>query len=104
MSLTTRVLFALVAGLGAGMLISSSANPAVHAIPGYLEPLGTLWVSGLRMTVLPLVISSIVIGVNSLPDGRSIGRIGVRALALALLILAIPQPTARYWADSLYRS
>lgn len=89
MSLTTRVLLALVAGLGAGMLISSSANPAVHAIPGYLEPLGTLWVSGLRMTVLPLVISSIVIGVNSLPDGRSIGRIGVRALALALLILAI---------------
>ena len=88
MSLTTRVLLALVAGLAAGMVIASSASPALHAIPGYLEPLGTIWVSALRMTVVPLVVTSIVIGVNSLPDARSIGRIGGRGLALALLILA----------------
>ena len=83
MSLTTRVLLALVAGLAAGMLIASSANPAVHAIPGYLEPLGTMWVNALRMIVVPLVVTSIVIGVNSLPDTRTIGRIGVRGLVVA---------------------
>jgi Na+/H+-dicarboxylate symporter len=88
MSLTTRVLLALVAGLAAGMVIASSASPALHAIPGYLEPLGTIWVNALRMTVVPLVVTSIVIGVNSLPDARSIGRIGARGLALALLMLA----------------
>lgn len=87
MSLTTRVLLALVAGLAAGILIASSASPAVHAIPGYLEPLGTIWVNALRMIVVPLVVTAIVIGVSSLPDTRTIGRIGIRALGLALLIL-----------------
>ena len=88
MSLTTRVLIALVAGLGVGVAISSSGNPALQAIPGYLEPLGTMWVNALRMIVVPLVVTAIVIGVNSLPDPRSIGRIGGRALLLALVILA----------------
>ena len=89
MSLTTRVLLALVAGLAAGMVIASSTNPAVLAIPGYLEPVGTIWVNALRMIVVPLVVTSVVIGVNSLPDTRTIGRIGVRGLMLALLMLAI---------------
>ncbi len=88
MSLTTKVLLALVAGLAAGMVIASSTSPAVHAIPGYLEPLGTIWVNALRMIVVPLVVTSIVMGVNSLPDARAIGRIGVRGLVLALTILA----------------
>ncbi|MEO8623226.1 MAG: dicarboxylate/amino acid:cation symporter [bacterium] len=88
MNLTTRVLIALVAGLAVGVAISSSSSPALHAFPAYLEPLGTMWVNALRMTVVPLVFTAIVIGVNSLPDTRSIGRIGVRALVLALVILA----------------
>ena len=88
MSLTTKVLLALVAGLAAGMVIASSTNPAVHAIPGYLEPVGAIWVNALRMIVVPLVVTSVVIGVNSLPDTRTIGRIGVRGLVLALLMLA----------------
>lgn len=88
MSLTTKVLIALAAGLGVGIAISSSGNPALQVIPSYLEPLGTMWVNALRMTVVPLVVTAIVIGVNSLPDQRSIGRIGGRALLLAIVILA----------------
>ena len=88
MTLTTRVLIALAAGLGVGIAIASTHDPALHAIPGYLEPLGTMWVNALRMTVVPLVVSAVVIGVNAVPDPRSIGRIGGRALLLALVILA----------------
>ena len=88
MSLTTKVLIALAAGLGVGIAIASSGNAAAQAIPGYLEPIGTMWVNALRMTVVPLVFTAIVIGVTSLPDPRSIGRIGGRALLLALVILA----------------
>jgi Na+/H+-dicarboxylate symporter len=39
------------------------------------------------MIVIPLVVSAILTGITSLPDPRSVGRIGVRALALALAIL-----------------
>ncbi len=88
MSLTTKVLLALIAGLAVGMVIASSSHPIVHAIPGYLEPVGTIWVNALRMIVVPLVVTSVVIGVNSLPDTKTIGRIGVRGLVVALLMLA----------------
>ena len=50
MNLTTRVLIALVAGLAVGVAISSSASPTLHALPGYLEPLGTMWVNAKTTT------------------------------------------------------
>ncbi|MEP6733068.1 MAG: dicarboxylate/amino acid:cation symporter [bacterium] len=87
MTLTTKVLIALAAGLGIGVAISVSGNDALLSVPRYLEPVGTLWVNALRMIVIPLVMSAILIGINSLPDTRTIGRIGGRALVLALIIL-----------------
>ncbi len=88
MTLTSRVLIALVTGLAAGVAISSSGSAALLAIPVYLEPIGTIWVNALRMTVIPLVVSSILIGVGSLPDSRGIGRIGGRAVMLFFVTLA----------------
>ncbi len=88
MSLTTKVLIALVAGLATGIAISTSNSTALQMIPGYIEPVGTIWVNALRMVVIPLVVSAILVGITSLPDRRSVGRIGVRALLLALTILA----------------
>ena len=87
MSLTTKVLIGLVAGLAIGILISTSSNTALLMIPRYVEPVGTIWVNALRMVVIPLVVSAILVGITALPDSRSVGRIGVRALALALTIL-----------------
>jgi Na+/H+-dicarboxylate symporter len=86
--LTTKVLIALAAGLAAGAAIAASGNPALMAIPGYLEPLGTIWVNALRMVVVPLVVSAVIVGVNSVGDSRSLGRMGGQALAVCLAILA----------------
>lgn len=88
MSLTTKVLIGLVAGLALGVAISTSSNAALQMIPHYIEPVGTIWVNALRMVVIPLVVSAILVGITSLPDPRSVGRIGVRALLLALTILS----------------
>ena len=87
MSLTSRVLIALACGLALGIAIAGAQDPLVRTLPGYLEPLGTLWVNALRMTVIPLVIPAIILGVNALPDPRTVGRIGSRSLLLALVIL-----------------
>lgn len=87
MSLTTRVLVALVAGMVLGIAIAGAQHPLWRDLPGYLEPLGTIWVNALRMTVIPLVIPAVILGVNALPDPRTVGRIGTRSLVLALVIL-----------------
>jgi proton glutamate symport protein len=87
LSPTTKVLFALIAGLGVGISISRSGNTAWRAVPDYLEPIGTMWVNALRMTVIPLVVSAIVLGINALPSSGSVGRLG--GLALLLFVIAL---------------
>jgi Na+/H+-dicarboxylate symporter len=87
MSLTTRVLIALVTGLGLGLLVSSSGNPALMTAARWIEPLGTLFINAIRMTVIPLVVGSLVAGIASAPNPASLGRIGVRAFALFLITL-----------------
>jgi proton glutamate symport protein len=83
----TRVLIALAAGVGAGVAIAASGSPAlVHAVD-FVIPLGTLWVNAIRMTVIPLVVSLLVVAVSSVGDIESIGRIGGRTLLVFFLLL-----------------
>jgi Na+/H+-dicarboxylate symporter len=45
------------------------------------EPLGLLWFNGIRMTVIPIVISQLVLGLNTSLDARALGRLGIGAFA-----------------------
>jgi proton glutamate symport protein len=85
--LTTRVLLALVAGLAVGSAVAASRNPTLLAAVAWLEPVGTLWVNAIRMTIVPLVVSLLVVGVASGDSLRTVGRLGGSALLLFLGIL-----------------
>ena len=89
MSLTTRVLIALVAGLGLGLVVSTSGNPALVGAVRWIEPLGSLFINAIRMTVIPLVVGSLVAGIASAPDPSSLGKVGLRAVGLFLVTLFI---------------
>lgn len=89
MSLTTKVLIALALGMALGIVISTAQSPALSALVPIVEPLGTLWINAIRMTVVPLVMGSIIVGVTSAPDARTIGRIGTRALVFFLVTLVV---------------
>jgi Na+/H+-dicarboxylate symporter len=86
-SLTTKVLIALVAGLATGIGISIGNVPALSGLVPLIEPVGTLWINAIRMTVIPLVVGSIIVGVTAAPDPRTIGRVGGRALLLFIVLL-----------------
>lgn len=90
MSLSKRVVVALIAGLVVGIAVASAKNPTLNSAVAFLEPLGTLWVNAIRMTVIPLVISLLIVGIASAADTGVIGRLGLRSLAafLALLIVS----------------
>ncbi|MHB1225425.1 MAG: dicarboxylate/amino acid:cation symporter, partial [Gemmatimonadaceae bacterium] len=89
MSLTSRVLIGLVAGLGLGLAVAASDSPALAAAAVAIEPLGTLWINAIRMTVIPLVVGSLIVGVASTPDPRTIGRVGGRGLAGFVVVMAL---------------
>jgi proton glutamate symport protein len=88
LSLTAQVLLALIAGLGLGLLIATSGEPRLAAIGRGVEPLGTLFVNGIRMTIIPLVVSSLICGIAAAPDAATIGRLGGRALAFMLVTVS----------------
>lgn len=87
MSLTVRVLIGLVAGLVVGFIVN--ASPDLRGVVPWIEPLGSIFINAIRMTVVPLVVASLIVGVAGAPDARAIGRVGWRALALfVVLVLA----------------
>lgn len=87
MSLTTRVLVALLAGLGLGLLVSASGDPTLIGITRWIEPAGTLFINAIRMTVIPLVVGSLVAGIAGAPNPAALGKVGVRAFAIFLVTL-----------------
>jgi proton glutamate symport protein len=88
MSLALKVLVALIAGLALGLGIVSSGSPTLAHLVPVIEPIGTLWVSAIRMTIIPLVVSSLIVGVGGAADPASVGRVGARALLLFVVILS----------------
>jgi Na+/H+-dicarboxylate symporter len=87
MSLALQVLLALVAGLALGLGIASGGSPAAAHLVPIIEPVGTLWVAAIRMTIIPLVVSSLIVGVGGAADAKHIGRLGVRAVVLFVVLL-----------------
>lgn len=78
-------------GLFAGLLVGFGANafPDVRGVIPWIEPLGSIFINAIRMTVVPLVVASLIVGVAGASDARAIGRVGWRALALfVILVLA----------------
>src|SRR5512144_156845 len=87
MSFTFRVLTGLVVGLGIGIGVSLTTAPWAQHIPVAIEPVGILFINAIRMTVIPLVVASLVVGVAGTRDARTVGRLGVRALLLFVVAL-----------------
>lgn len=87
MSLTTKVLIALMAGLGLGILVSLGGNATLARMATGIEPVGTLFINAIRMTVIPLVVGSLVAGLAAAPNPRALGRSGLRAVVLFLATL-----------------
>ncbi len=85
---STRVLVALIAAIVLGTVIGVSGSVPLTNAADAVAPLGTLWVSAIRMTVIPLVISLLITGVASASDVKAIGRIGGRTLLIFVLLSA----------------
>ncbi|MCX6552414.1 MAG: cation:dicarboxylase symporter family transporter, partial [Acidobacteria bacterium] len=104
MTIGTKAIIGLAAGLSAGAAIAASAVPALLAIGSAVEVGGTIWINAILMTILPLVVSKLVVSIAGHEDQRTVGRAGWKAAAwfLGLLIVtavitAVVMPTIYAW-------
>jgi proton glutamate symport protein len=90
LTLTARVLIALVAGFAGGLALRPVAGASgVSQFVTTLEVVGSLWVNAIRMTVVPLVVSLLVTGVSSAADARVVRSVGGRAFASFIGLLGL---------------
>mgnify|MGYP000437795981 CR=1 FL=1 len=88
MKLHTKILIALLVGAGAGItanLTLGGADPTVKWVNTYLAgPVGQVFLRMLFMIVMPLVFSSITLGVAGLGDLSKVGKVGGKAIGYFL--------------------
>ena len=47
--------------MAGGAAIAMSGSPTLLAAADWLTPIGTIWVNAIRMTVIPLVVSLVIV-------------------------------------------
>lgn len=83
-------------GLGAQILIGLIAGIAVGAafygdptIEGYLKPLGDMFIRLIKMIVVPIVVSSLVVGIAGVGDAKKLGKIGGKTILFFEVVTTI---------------
>jgi Na+/H+-dicarboxylate symporter len=71
----------MVLGVIVGLLLGKDAV--------WLKPIGDLFVSAIKMLIVPLVFCSLIVGTTSMKDSTTMGRIGIKAIVLYLGTTAI---------------
>ena len=82
-------LAALLVGLLAGILAGSLGEAARNQALGVASFVGTLWLNALKMTVIPLVVALLVVGIAKSAEAASAGRIAGRSVLWIVLICTV---------------
>jgi Na+/H+-dicarboxylate symporter len=109
MSLTNRILLAMVAGILTGslfnLLLHGGSVPdlvqviiADYLVGGLFDVVGRIFVASLKLLVVPLVLVSLICGASSLGDSARMGPIALKTLCLYLLTTAIAVSAALLFA------
>ena len=80
-----RVLLGLALGVGFGLAVSQSMEPAAaEAVLAKVKVVGDIFIRLIRMIVVPLVFFTLVAGIFAMGDPKKLGTIGVKAFILYL--------------------
>lgn len=90
MKLTTKIILALILGAITGLLLNIFSPDLFIGFDKYLfDPLGKIFISLIKMLVVPIVFISIVLGTAGLGDPKKLGRIGAKTIVYFLVTTAI---------------
>ncbi|MBP7433354.1 dicarboxylate/amino acid:cation symporter [bacterium] len=94
-SLTNQIFFALIAGALTGVILNI-VSAGQHSgfinnwlISGLFEIVGKMFISAIRMLVVPLVLTSLICGAAGINDIKKLGRVGGKTLVFYLSTTAI---------------
>jgi Na+/H+-dicarboxylate symporter len=93
MTMTTKILIWMAVGLVLGSLINAFASDVAiiqdYFVNGLFHVVGAMFITGLKMLVVPLVTFSLICGVYGIGDIKKLGRVGVKAFGLFIMTTAL---------------
>lgn len=93
LGLTSKILIGMATGIIFGLILRNSFPESAfvkdYITDGFLHVIGTIFISSLKMLVVPLVFVSLVCGTCSLSEPSKLGRLGGKTLAFYLITTSI---------------
>jgi len=86
-----QILLALVLGIGAGAILHNQGESRDWLVGNILTPAGDIFIHLIKMIVVPIVISTLIVGIAGVGDAKKLGKLGLRTLLYfeAITTLAI---------------
>ena len=79
-SLAWQILLALVLGILLGSYLHYQSDSREWLIANLLSPAGDIFIHLIKMIVVPIVISTLIVGIAGVGDAKQLGRIGVKTI------------------------
>jgi proton glutamate symport protein len=87
--LAWQIVIGLIVGIAVGVVLNRFPQLRDSAVNGFLQPAGDIFIRLIKMVVVPIVFTSMVVGIAGVGDGRSLGRIGLKTLVYFEVVTTI---------------
>ncbi|MBI3905819.1 MAG: cation:dicarboxylase symporter family transporter [Pseudomonas fluorescens] len=89
LSLAWQILIGLVLGIAIGALLNHFSAEKAWWISNVLQPAGDIFIRLIKMIVIPIVISSLIVGIAGVGDAKKLGRIGFKTIIYFEIVTTI---------------
>lgn len=87
-SLGVQIMIALVIGIIVGAILHGSTNQA-WVIHNILNPAGQIFIKMIQMIVVPIVISTLIVGIAGVGDTKKLGKLGLKTILYFEIVTTI---------------
>ncbi|MBW5412235.1 glutamate/aspartate:proton symporter GltP [Pseudomonas sp. MAG002Y] len=89
LSLAWQILIGLALGIAVGALLNHFSGEKAWWIDNILKPGGDIFIRLIKMIVIPIVISTLIVGIAGVGDSKKLGRIGLKTIVYFEIVTTI---------------
>ena len=88
-SLAWQILIALILGIVVGTILHNQPDIQQNVVNNFLKPAGQIFINLIKMIVVPIVISTLILGIAGVGDSKKLGILGVKTIVYFEIITTI---------------
>ncbi|AGH72292.1 glutamate/aspartate:proton symporter GltP [Edwardsiella piscicida] len=89
LTLAWQIVIALILGIAVGAALHDQTESRQWLVSNVLGPAGDIFIRLIKMIVIPIVISTLIVGIAGVGDAKKLGRIGLKTILYFELITTV---------------